>query len=250
MMRIWNPSHFLIGKVGRSNCPRWRGQDYQFEPNETKEVSDLCGRWLISAFGYYGLVSLPDRNIVTDKEEYDKSVETMREHGIQQLYKWAVRVIDQYRDEAKKCVDARERPPRPNEFVKAASKIHKLYHSEIMLSDPETIKEHELMREILGTVEHDSDKLLDRSLAKGIKEDDENARQYSNKNKPIVDKKPNVPTGEVTKTGTTHAELTSTKPKAKKPKRPAPQPKKPVSSPVESAMENMKYTPDFKDAAN
>ena len=72
MMRIWNPSHFNIGKAGRSNCPRWRGQDFQFDANEVKEVTDLCGRWLITAFGYYGLVSLPDRNIITDQGDFDK----------------------------------------------------------------------------------------------------------------------------------------------------------------------------------
>lgn len=192
-MRIWNPSHFTIGKVGRSNCPRWRGQDYKFKENEVKEVPDLCGRHLITAFGYYGLVSLPDRNIVTDNDQFDKAVEKLREHGVQQLYKWSVRVIDQYREEAKKCVDARERPPRPNEFVKTASKIHKKYHEEIMLSDPETIEEHNLMREILGTVEHDSDKLLDQTLTKEIADADKNSRQYSKDLAPVKDVVPNTP---------------------------------------------------------
>lgn len=198
MMRIWNPSHFQIGESGRSNCPKWRGQDYSFNPNETKEVPDLCGRWLITQFGYYGLVSLPDRNIVTDKKEYIKAVETMRTFGIQQIYKWSVRVVDQYRDEAKKCIDSRERPPRPNNFVKLASKIQKKYKQQIILTDPATIEEHNLMREILGTVEHDSDKMLDRSLAKELKDADENARQYSRDDMVIEDEDPQMP-GEPTK---------------------------------------------------
>jgi len=116
MMRIWNPSHFTIGMPGRSNCPKWRGQDYKFDPNETKEVSDLCGKWLITEFGYYGLVSLPDRNVVTDPSDYEKAVRMQRENGIQQLYKWSIGVVDRYREEAKKAVDGRERPPKPNEL--------------------------------------------------------------------------------------------------------------------------------------
>jgi hypothetical protein len=143
-------------------------------------VSDLCGKWLITEFGYYGLVSLPDRNVVTDPGAYDKAVVMQRESGIQQLYKWAIAVVDRYREEAKKAVDGRERPPKPNEFVKYASKIQKRYHSDVMLSDPGTIEEHKLMHEILGTVEHDSDKMLERALEGEIKDNAENVRQYTN----------------------------------------------------------------------
>jgi hypothetical protein len=153
---------------------------------------------LITQFGYYGLVSLPDRNIVQDKKEYNKAVELLRAYGIQQVYKWSVRVVDQYRDEAKKCVDSRERPPRPNNFVKLASRIQKKYKQHIVLTDPATIEEHELMREILGTVEHDSDKMLDRTLAKEVKDADENARQYSREEIVVEDKEPQMP-GEPTK---------------------------------------------------
>lgn len=192
-MRLWNPSHFTIGKPGRSNCPRWRGQDFQFEPNESKDVTDACGRWLITAFGYYGLVSLPDRNIVTDPKEYDKVVDKLRVHGIQQLYKWSVRVVDQYREEAKKHIDERVRPPKVNEFVKLASKICKHYQAEILLTDPETIEDHKLMREILGNVEHDSDKALDQVLNKSIADDDKNAAQYSREQPKVEISKPNKP---------------------------------------------------------
>jgi len=236
MMRIWNPSHFDVGQTGRSNCPKWRGQDYSFEANETKEVPDLCGRWLISEFGYYGLVSLPDRNIIKDPSDYDAAVVKLREHGIQQLYKWAVRVIDQYREEAKKCVDARERPPRPNDFVKMASKMHKKYHGDIMLSDPRTIEEHNLMREILGTVEHDSDKMLERSLEKEIKDADDNARQYSNEPLVIMDDEPNLP-GEPTRANPMSEErktelLTQKTKRTRRTRKKVPK--------VESTMENMK----------
>lgn len=246
MMRIWNPSHFKVGEAGRSNCPRWRGQDYSFEPNTTREVPDLCGRWLITQFGYYGLVSLPDRNIITDPSDYDAAVDKLREHGIQQLYKWAVRVVDQYREEAKKCVDARERPPRPNNFVKLASKIQKQYHSQIMLTDPTTIEEHNLMREILGTVEHDSDKMLERSLEKELKDSDDNARQYSREPLVIVDEEPNMPNDPIKNSPMSDerkAELA--RKKAKKPR--ASRKKKAAT---ESTMENMKKPLDLSNNTN
>lgn len=231
----------MIGKPGRSNCPNWRGQDFVFEPNETKDVSDLCGRWLITQFGYYGLVSLPDKNIVTEKEEYDTAISKLREHGIQQLYKWSIRVIDQYREEAKKCVDARERPPRPNEFVKTASKVSKCYHEEMLLSDKETIEEHNLMREILGTVEHDSDKLLERTLQKELDDADKNSRQYSNQDKPVKIAEPKEPQEPKPDTGK-HVHNKKNK------KNKGGTPRSNNKSTVESTMENMQPL-DLKDNA-
>jgi hypothetical protein len=238
MMRIWNPSHFYIGKGGRSNCPRWRGQDYRFKPNETKEVTDLCGRWLITEFGYYGLVSLPDRNVVQDNDEYDKAVESLRKYGIQQLYKWAVRVVDQWRQEAKKRIDNRESMLDLNDYVIHATQVLRKYQPEIALIDPETIKKHKLMREILGTVEHDSDKLLDQALQKEISDADKNARQYSHKQVEVkVDEKPLMP-GEPTKASPiSDARKSALKKATKKRRRKQPSVKKAA---VENTMESMK----------
>lgn len=250
MMRIWNPTDFKVGDAGRSNCPRWRGQDYVFESNTTKDVSDLCGKWLITQYGYYGLVSLPDRNIVTDPDEYDDVLKKMKVKGIQAIYMWAQRVTNQWREEAKKCVDARERPPTVNNFLKKAYKIHKRYHADVMLSDPATIEEHEIMREILGTVEHDSDKQIDQILAKEVQDKFNNRRQYDHE--PIVineaalevEEKPvPVPAEPESEAGKTHVKVNKNKKKVKKAS-------KPKAETAPSTMANMKTPIDLGNAAN
>lgn len=243
MMRIWNPSHFTIGNPGRSNCPRWRGQDFSFEPAETKDVTDLCGKWLISAYGYYGLVSLPDKNYVTDEDDYNTAIDKARDHGIRQLYKWAARVVDQYRTEYKKCIDARERGPKPNNFVKQASKICKQYKKDVLLSDPEIIEDQNLIREIMGGLEHDSDKLIENALGAEIEDAQKNVRQYSNEDAPVDIPNPNVPGEPKKETGT----KVLNKPGKKKDRGGKRTNSKPVAP---ATMDNMNVMPDLDAAAN
>ena len=167
-MRIWNPTHFTIGQPGRSNCPKWRGTLFQFEPNETIDVPDACGRYLVKQFGY--LVAMPDRNIVTDPKEYDKLVREMGKRGIQELYKWATVVISNYRKLARNLIDDKRSAPRPDLFVLEAYEISKKYHSEVALTDSKAIKENEVMEKILGHVLYDSETLGETGLDKEHKE--------------------------------------------------------------------------------
>lgn len=238
VMRIWNPSEFKIGQAGRSNCPKWRGQDYPFTPNELKEMPDACGRWMIREYAGYGLVSLPDRNIIRDNEEYDKAVHRLRTDGIRQLYKWAVRVVDQYRVEAKKCIDARERPPIINNFVKLATKIQKRYRPDVEMNDPELIADHQLMREIMGTVEHDSDKLLDQALTKELIDNEKNRQQYQSRDEvteiPITNM-PSAPTQPNPISDEARRRAANKKKKKRPGRKPGRKPNQSQNSPVNSA---------------
>jgi len=228
VMRIWNTSKFKAGRAGRSSCPKWRNQDMPFQPNEVKEVTDQCGRWLISEYSCYGLVALPDRNIVTDPKEYETAKNKLFYQGIQNIYKWAERVISQYREEAKLCMANRDPVRRPNYFVLLAQQIKDAYMPHVQANDPKTIHEQEVMKKILNMVDDRSyEKELDTTLKAELEDQLNNRKQYTSRDDvPSMTKDLKVPTpAEPTKPA-----IRSTKPAIKKgnKKRPNQPAKKPA----------------------
>ena len=166
-IRIWNPTKFKIpesGKPGRSNCPSYRtqtsrGKDpgdgsitqyYTFQPDEVKEVEDRCGEWLISEWGFYGLVEKPDRNKYPKEEDYDTAEAAQKQIGIKAVFKYASDKIQNYRKQAGIFRQEGHNPPLPSDYVVQAMDIVETYKEEILYSDPATIRKREVMNKLLG----------------------------------------------------------------------------------------------------